>query len=1040
VKNWWIVAVLLLSLVAMLVPLPVQAISKTDAWNRYPIPEKGEAGGWVLTSDVTFEEAGVTAICVAFDGTIYAATEEISGSPLDGYNLFKSNDDGYTWKPLWEIPADDNPNGGADSRIIALILPRWEDVDTLYLATQYNIYKSTDGGEKFTAFSQLPSASGTLITSLDVTYDGGTHLILVGTRDAAPGNYGGVYFYDESERMPSWADLRVGSSDAGTKYDVLDIAFSPNFADNRQIVAVVTDESNTIVTTRVNISGWGVTIGDAIILGAASTIGSLAFPADYDSDASEDRYIQYVGLDAGAYSYMITGAEAPDESMAVPLFAPAPIYSLAVVGESINATVVAGLTNGSIIHGIGVAYATAYTPPSADPAANTVVALGSFYDRGYVVYAGTSGANGGFARSVDSGETFARTALICDDLQNIIDLAVSPEYAEDSTVYMITEGNSGNSILWRTTDGGTTWDAVLTSSQFITLPSGTSIAVSSFDKVAISPNFASDTTVFICESGVEPSIWRSTDNGFRFSPLRKETGTTGTIDSWAIVDNRTLLVGDSLGNFYKTTNKGTSWTAVATGIGDSIESMALSPDYDNDDTILIGGATTVYLSTDNGKTWQKPTTSATGLAGKVSVAFDPYYPSNSTIYAAGADGGGIRRLFVDRDGQWRRIDNINPSRPEDTPVISTLVVGADGDGLSTIYGTDSRPVVRRVVTTSGGTAAIGGMARSLDPTAPPLPIDESPLFELVNTDLPTSATMSGLWLAEDTASRRLWSYDSSVTPNVLYAYRDTLILSPELVLPPDGASSGRQATGEVSWHNINSASSYEIWYDIAPSFNQSPAQIYSETADVSIVPAGGLDSGMTYYWKVRSGESGGSTLIPGATITFGSPALSRFSETWSFTTALGEAQWSPMSAPTGVAPASGASSVPLRPNFAWNPADWATGYEFILARDSGFTDVVIAMTSDKALNTTVWVCDRDLDYSTTYFWKVRAISNTSYSEWAIGIFTTEALTSSPPAPPSPPPAPPPAQMPPATNPAYVWAIIGIVVALIISLLVLIVRT
>jgi len=278
VKSWGIVVILLLSLVATLAPFPAQAGPQADAWNRYPIPEKGEAGGWVLTSDVPSEETGVTAICVAFDGTIYAATEEISGSPLNGYNLFKSTDDGYTWTPLWKIPAGDNPNGGDDSRITTLILPQWEYADILYLATQYNVYKSTDGGRNFTTIGGQPAyGSGTnltnscLITSLDVTIYKNDYLIVVGSRDADASDYGGVYFYDESERVPSWTDLRVGSSDAGTKYDVLAVAFSPNFADDEQIVAVVTDENDTIVTTKLGIADWGATIGDAYLLDPTST-------------------------------------------------------------------------------------------------------------------------------------------------------------------------------------------------------------------------------------------------------------------------------------------------------------------------------------------------------------------------------------------------------------------------------------------------------------------------------------------------------------------------------------------------------------------------------------------------------------------------------------------------------------------------------------------------------------------------------------------------------------------------------------------------
>ena len=268
------------------------------------------------------------------------------------------------------------------------------------------------------------------------------------------------------------------------------------------------------------------------------------------------------------------------------------VHSIAIAGDAFSATVVAGLKSGSVLYcdATGVFWRESYTPPSVTATAiNTYVTLGGFYSSGYVVYAGTSGPNGGFARSVDSGATFAQTAFICDDLQTITDLAVSPNYANDGTIYMITKGHSDNSILWRTTNSGKTWDAVLTEGQVITLPSGAPLTVPEFDKVAISPHFASDTTVFICQRGVTPAIWRSTDNGFRFAPLPIQCGTIGTINAWAIVNNMEILVGDSLGNFYKTNKVGFTWRpVVATGLA-SFSSMALSPAYDNDSDHLGWG-------------------------------------------------------------------------------------------------------------------------------------------------------------------------------------------------------------------------------------------------------------------------------------------------------------------------------------------------------------------------------------------------------------------------------------------------------------------
>ena len=170
------------------------------------------------------------------------------------------------------------------------------------------------------------------------------------------------------------------------------------------------------------------------------------------------------------------------------------------------------------------------------------------------------------------------------------------------------------------------------------------------------------------------------------------------------------------------------------------------------------------------------------------------------------------------------------------------------------------------------------------------------------------------------------------------------------------------------------------------------------------------------------------------------PIKSPWSQVRSFAPALGGGQWSPLAAPAATSPLPGAVNVPIRPAFAWQPADWATGYEFVLAGDSVFADVIVAMTGVNALPTTVWGYDRDLDYSTTYFWKVRATSATSYSEWGTGVFTTGAAPSAS-LPPqlSPPPSPPPAPTP--SIPSYLlWVITGIGVTLVVALLVLMMRT
>ena len=712
---------------------------------------------------------------------------------------------------------------------------------------------------------------------------------------------------------------------------------------------------------------------------------------------------------------MIVGAEKPNSPTVTALFASAStgVHGMVVVGESASATIVAGLTNGSVTHGIGVASLTAYTPPAAPTATNACVALGGIYTSGYDVYAGTSGANGGFARSVDSGATFALTAFICDDITTVTDLAVSPNYNDDSTMYVVTEGHSGKRILWRTTDGGATWSAVLTEGQVITPTSGSTKTVPSFDKVAISPEFASDTTVFICESGDNPSIWKSTDNGFHFSPLLTKIGTAGSITSWAIVDNRKILVGDSLGDFYETTGNGNSWEAAVTITEDEVglNSIVLSPNYENDGTILASSSRgRVYLSTNKGSSWSELKLSS--MSGNIITAFDPDYASNATIYCTDSDGG-VYRYIIGKSTRWVRIDNIGGAPSIAAATISSgtgLVVSPNG----TLYATDS-------------SSAGEGVSRCLNPTGDVLSTTKYPYFERVNQTVGGSLTkkLDSLWLAP---GPNVWLWSIFDGDNIYYL-EDTLGGSVTLVSPPNEASSARVSSVTFSWKEVTSAKEYEIWVNTDKNFGgktvlqaTTPATTYTFKDIPSAYRGGPL------YWKVRVYQQ--------------EPMRNPWSGVWSFTVALGGGEWSPSIAPGGVAPSPGATNVSLRPVFQWNAADWATGYEFMLAKDSRFADVVIAKTGNNALPVPAWACDCDLDYSTTYFWRVRAVSETSYSEWGVGVFTTMAEPVAPAPPVIVEEVPPPVLPTPVTprTPTYIWVIISIGAIMAMAMVILIIRS
>jgi len=73
--------------------------------------------------------------------------------------------------------------------------------------------------------------------------------------------------------------------------------------------------------------------------------------------------------------------------------------------------------------------------------------------------------------------------------------------------------------LWKTTNGGITWERILTSNLKLWVD-GEEIQVDTLESIALSDNFAEDNALFVYESGDEPKIWVSTDGGATFELQR----------------------------------------------------------------------------------------------------------------------------------------------------------------------------------------------------------------------------------------------------------------------------------------------------------------------------------------------------------------------------------------------------------------------------------------------------------------------------------------------------------------------------------------
>ncbi len=959
---------LLLLLSQLVLATPATADTVTVKWLRTNIPTEGKAGGWVLASGSDIEH-----LTRAVDGTLYAYGEGLT------YTLYKSSDGGYSWC---------YPSKVTDAIVDIATSP--DDASLIYYATASAVYKSTNAGLSFGSLPPSPGGAGSnhiAITCLAVNQEG---VVAVGTRDGDAGQYGGVYTLNESESL-IWVDTALGNS------DVRALAYSPG---GSHLVAVATNEADTIITSNVGGAGWGSTLGDATINGLVPASASLAFPDDYAPDTAGTN-ILYVALNASGNGDVYKITMATGSSVATDLdigsaysLSGVDVTGLAISGEAASAKLMAGVADSAQVYSSadgGSHWTISSKPPSGQSKSYVLMADNK-------AYAATSGDESAFSRSDDGGVTWNQTGLIDTSIITIVDLAPSPDYSQDNTLFMLTW--SGEHSLWRSLDGGTRWDRVFSSAMAY---------VDSLSLVGLPPQRGSQVVFLAGESNSKTAIWRSTDNGQTFpSPcITKDpaTGANFVIDTWAIVDETTLFIGSydgSNGLVYHTTNSALSYSVPGVVGSHSIRSIALSPDYETDETILVGNTSGwVYWSDDNGGSFDPlpPAAITAPFSGAITVAFDPEFSSNSTVYAASntADEG-IHRFIIGSRTSWESIDGSLPSGGK----LKQVVVSAEGTLYAPNFNSD------------------GGMERCLNPTYP-----LGPTFESTTSGLDSGATLDGLWAGHN----QLWTIDS--TNIKLMSYMDSLTQPVTPASPPDMASGIGTIinytinNASLDWEALPGATRYKWQLNYVTDFSSVPSGFEGET-NTSSVHLPTLAPATTYYWRVRATE----------------PVLSPWSAKWSFTTSLGDEAI----APELISPEAGARGVPLKPIFQWSAIADAERYELIVSSDVNFGNPTILKTDNYALPGTAWQSTTGLEPNTAYYWKVRAIGPSTHSAWsAVGAFATESgiapLASPAPQASAPPSAP--SALPQLGASDLIWYLLGAllltIILLIITLLIVVIR-
>lgn len=213
-------------------------------------------------------------------------------------------------------------------------------------------------------------------------------------------------------------------------------------------------------------------------------------------------------------------------------------------------------------------------------------------------------------------------------------MAISPNYANDQTLFI---GTMGRGVL-RSTDGGASWQ-----------PCGFAMGAM-LCNVTVSPNFAQDHTVFAVN--IYNEICKSTNRGHSWTLVRdfkdySDKKVRTLVVSPAYEEDDTLFLGTAGDGVFKSTNGGLSWRPVINGLTSlDLTSLALSPAYETDQELFAGTlAGGVFGSTDGGSSWASRSDGITDL-DVIALALHPDYPQGLTIFANTRSGG----VFKSTDG------------------------------------------------------------------------------------------------------------------------------------------------------------------------------------------------------------------------------------------------------------------------------------------------------------------------------------------------------------------------------------------------------
>jgi len=500
-------------------------------------------------------------------------------------------------------------------------------------------------------------------------------------------------------------------------------------------------------------------------------------------------------------------------------------------------------------------------------------------------------------------------------------------------------GTSGGVFL--TSDSGETWTAIN----------------SGLGNTLISTLTVNGTDIFAGTDG--SGVYLSSNGGKNWSAAN--SGMTSGIVSSIVFSGSNVFAGTP-GGVYLSTNNGTSWTAARSGLADTgINALAVSGS-----TLLAGTyGDGVFASTDNGTSW---TTSSSGL---INGTVNKLAAIGNTIFAGNQSAGVFRSS--DNGVNWTRVVS---------GMTSTVIQALAVDGTNILAGTNSGGVF---LSTNSGTnwaaantglsnkyiTALGSNASDIfvssgdsvflstnhgaswSPANAGLPASYITSFAF-NGDTIFAGTFAGVYVSTNNGTS--WTNASSGLTNT---FIENLAVSGNTVFAGTfGGGVFRSTNNGASWTAVNSGLPFLYIYALAASGNSIFAGIYGFGVFLS------TDNG-TSWTSANTGLTGNATQLWSLAVSDTALVLG---SVFNGVLIRPLAQMIPPPVPVLASPTNNATNLLANDVLVCNKATGATGYDWQVATDIGFTSLTVnTSTTDTSLAV------HSLFAGTKYYWRVRSV-------------------------------------------------------------------